>query len=137
MRLRAQLVGAGNPAELDGAFATMARERQHAVLVHGSQMNFASRLRIAELATRHRLPTMGWSADTVEAGWLMSYGADIIGLCRRAGYYVDKVLRGVKPADLPVEQPTKFELVVNVKAARALGLTLPPALLLRADRVIE
>ena len=135
--LRAQLVGAASLVELDSAFTTMARERPDAVVVHPSQMTFPNRLRIAELATRRRLPTMGWSADTVEAGWLMSYGPNIIGLHRRVGYYVAKILQGAKPADLPVEQPTTFELVINVRTAKALGLTIPPSLLLRADRVIE
>jgi putative ABC transport system substrate-binding protein len=135
--LRAQLVGAGSPAELDGVFTAMARERVDAVLVHPSQMIFAQRARIAELAAKQRLPTMGWSADTVEAGWLMSYGPNIIGLYRRAAYYVDKILRGTKPADLPVEQPTKFELVINLKTAKALGLKIPQTLLLRADHVIQ
>jgi len=135
--LRAQLMGAGSPAEIDNAFTAMARERTDAVIVHGSQTIFPNRVRIAELATKRRLPTMGWSADTVEAGFLMSYGPNFLDLHRRAGYYVAKILRGAKPSDMPVEQPTKFELVVNLKTAKALGLTIPPSVLLRADQVIE
>ncbi len=80
---------------------------------------------------------MGWSAETVEAGWLMSYGPNILSLYRRAAYYVDNVLKGAKPADLPIEQPTKFEFAINMKTAKVLGLTIPPSLRLRADQVIE
>ena len=76
---------------------------------------------------KHRLPTMGWTAETVEAGWLMSYGPDILSLYRRAAYYVDKVLKGAKPAELPVEQPTKFEVAPNMRTANALGVTIPPS----------
>jgi len=135
--LHAQLVGAASPGELDSVFTTMGRERPDAVLVQPSHANFLHRARIAELAARHLLPTMGWSAETVEVGWLMSYGPNIPSLYRRAAYYVHKVLKGAKPTDLPVEQPTKFELVINMKTAKALGLTIPPSLLLRADRVVE
>jgi putative ABC transport system substrate-binding protein len=135
--LQVQLLGPRSPAELDNVFTAMARERVDAALVQASQMIFAQRARIAELAAKRRLPTMGWSRDTVEAGWFMSYGPSIISLFRRAAYYVDKVLRGTKPADLPVEQPTKFELVINLKTAKALGLTIPPSLLLQADHVIQ
>ena len=102
-----------------------------------SQTNFLQRARIAELAATHRLPTVGWSADTVEAGLLMSYGPNILSLYGRAATYVDKILKGAKPADLPVEQPTKFELVINLKTAKALGLTIPPSVLLRADELIN
>jgi putative ABC transport system substrate-binding protein len=135
--LHAQLVGAISPAELDSVFTAMGRERPDAVLVQPSHTNFLHRARIAELAAKHLLPTMGWSAETVETGWLMSYGPNILNLYRRAAYYVDKVLRGTKPADLPIEQPTKFEFVINMKTAKALGLTIPSSLLVRADQVIE
>jgi len=135
--LRAQLMGAGSLAEIDNAFAAMARERTDAVIVQGSQTIFPNRGRIAELAMKRRLPTMGWSADTVEAGFLMSYGPNFLDLHRRVGYYVDRILKGAKPADLPVEQPTKFELVINLKTAKALGLMIPPSVLGRADQVIE
>jgi ABC-type uncharacterized transport system substrate-binding protein len=92
---------------------------------------------VAELAIKHRLPTMSNLKDIVEAGGLMSYGPDFDDLYRRGAIYVDKILKGANPADLPVEQPTKFELVINLKTAKALGLTIPPALLLRADQTIE
>ena len=135
--LHAQLVGASSLAELDNVFAAMARERPGAILIQPSHTNFTHRARIAELAVQRLLPTMGWSRDTVEAGWLMSYGPNLLSLYRRAAYYVDRVLRGAKPAALPVEQPTKFELVFNLKTARALGLTIPPSLMLQADENIQ
>jgi putative ABC transport system substrate-binding protein len=92
---------------------------------------------LAQLAQRHRLPTMFTFGEYVEAGGLMSYGPNLTAVNRRAAYYVDRILRGAKPADLPVEQPTKFELVINLKTAKALGLTIPQSLLLRADQVIQ
>src|SRR5262245_24409719 len=100
-------------------------------------MLIGQRSRIANLATRYRLPTVAWPVDHAEAGALMAYGPNVPDMFRRAATYVDKILKGAKAADLPIEQPTKFELVVNLKTAQALGLTIPPSLLLRADRVIE
>jgi putative ABC transport system substrate-binding protein len=135
--LKTQLVGAAGLAELDSVFTAMARERPDAVLVQPSQTNFLNRARIGELATRYLLPTMGWGRETVEAGLLMSYGPNALSMYRRAAYYVDRLLRGAKPADLPVEQPTQFELVINKKTAKTLGLTIPASLLLRADQVID
>ncbi len=98
---------------------------------------FANRQRIAEFATQSRLPLIGWAREFTEAGGLMSYGADLRSLFRRAAYYVDRILKGAKPAELPVEQPTKFVLAVNMKTAKALGLTIPQSLLLRADETIQ
>jgi putative ABC transport system substrate-binding protein len=115
----------------------MARARAHAVLVLGFGPYVAAKQRMAELALRHRLPTFFTFRDHVEAGGLMSYSPDLGDLARRGAIYVDKILRGAKPADLPVEQPTKFELVINAKTAKALGLTIPPSLLLQADQIIE
>ena len=135
--LSAQLVAVTSQGDLDRVFTAMGRERPDALLVQPSQTNFLQRARIAELAATHRLPTVGWSADTVEAGLLMSYGPNILSLYGRAATYVDKILKGAKPADLPVEQPTKFELVINLKTAKALGLAIPPSVLARADQVIE
>jgi putative ABC transport system substrate-binding protein len=106
-------------------------------LVLASPLYFSQRVPLAELALKHRLPGMFGSRENVEAGGLMSYGADYDDLHRRAALYVDKILKGVKPADLPVEQASKFELVINLKAANALGLAIPESLLLRADKVIE
>jgi len=135
--LSAQLVGAANAAELDSVFTTMARERLDAVLVQPSQPNLLHRKRIGELAAKYRLPTMGWNLEMVEAGCLMSYGPNTLSLYRRAAYYVDRLLRGARPADLPVEQPTKFELMINAKTARTIGLIIPPALVQRADQIID
>jgi putative ABC transport system substrate-binding protein len=135
--LHSQLIGAASPAELDSVFTAMAQERPDAVLVQPSQTNFIHRARIGELAAKRLLPTMGWSGETVEAGWLMSYGPNVLSLYRRAAYFIDRILKGAKPADLPVEQPTKFELVINLKTASILGLKVPASVLARADRVIE
>ena len=135
--LRPRLLQAHSAAELDTAFGTMISERVDALIVMPSQMSFAHRTRIAEFAARRRLPAIGPSRWYPGAGGLMYYGTNNAERWRRAPYFVDKILKGANPAELPDEQPTKFELVINMKAARALGLTLPPSLLLRADRVIE
>jgi putative ABC transport system substrate-binding protein len=122
---------------LDGAFSAMAGDRAGALFVPPDGVFWTHRARIADLAARHRLPTMyGFSAQ-LEAGGLMAYGPDVVDNYRRAAGYVAKILKGARPADLPVEQPTKFELTINLKTARALGLTIPPALLARADHLIE
>ena len=134
---RFQLIEARSPNDLDGAFAAMVRARVGAVIVMTSPMFFTQRGRIVELAAKHRLPAMHYTRAYVEAGGLMAYGPSFAALARRVGIFVDKILKGAKPADLPVEQPTKFELVINLKTANALGLTIPPSLLLRADQVIE
>ena len=137
LRLELQPVGAQSAAELEGAFAAMARARAQAVLVFATPIFLGERQRLAELAIAQRLPTMFQLKDYAEAGGLMSYGADLADFYRRGAIHVDKILRGAKPADLPVEQPTKFELVFNLRTAKALGLTIPPSLLQRADQVIE
>ncbi len=126
-----------DPDGLPDAFSAMVRERAGALMVLADTMFFLQRKRIAELATKARLPTMLPFREAVEAGGLMSYGASIPELVRRAATYVDKILKGAKPADLPVEEPTKFELVINMKTAKALGLTIPQSVLVRADQVIE
>ena len=137
LRLQLQVVGARTGAELEGAFSSMARGQAQAVLVLSSALVLAERQHLTALAMRHRLPTMFLQREPVEAGGLMSYGPDRLDLYRRGAIYVDKILKGAKPGDLPVEQPTKFELVINLKTAKALGLTIPPSLLQRADQVIE
>jgi len=137
LRVQLQAVGARTAAELEGAFTAMARARAQAVLVLGSPIFFTERRRMAELAMRHRLPTMLDSRDYVEAGGLMSYSPSYDDLFRRGAIYVDKILKGAKPADLPVEQGTKFELVINLKTAKALGLTIPQLVLARADQIIK
>ena len=135
--LQLQLLQARGPAEFEGAFAAMVRERAAALLVTGDSMFFFHRVRLADLALKSRLPSTSTPEQWAEAGAFMAYGPSLPDLYRRAATYVDKILKGAKPADLPVEQPTKFELVINLKTANALGLTIPPSLLLRADEVIE
>jgi putative ABC transport system substrate-binding protein len=131
------LVEARAPDEFEGAFAAMAKERVGALFVFGDPMFGVHRARLADLAARHRLPTMYTNRPHVEAGGLMCYGPSFADLWRRAATYVDKILKGAKPADLPVEQPTKFELVVNLTTAKTIGLELLQSILLRADEVIE
>ena len=135
--LQLRLATARDPDELGRAFATIANERADALFVFPSTMLFTERRRIVELATKQRLPSMSQDRVFVELGGLLSYGANITELSRRGAAYVDKILKGARPADLPVEQPTKFELVINLKTAKALGLTIPPSLLARADEVIQ
>jgi putative ABC transport system substrate-binding protein len=128
---------ARDPEAFDAAFAAMTRERAEAVLVLADPLFVFHASKLADLAFRHRLPAMYGTRNFVDGGGLMSYWAHQADQARRAASYVDRILRGAKPADLPVEQPSRFELVINLKAAAALGLTFPPALLLRADEVIE
>jgi putative ABC transport system substrate-binding protein len=132
-----QLLEARNPTEFDGAFAAMGKERAGALLVVSDVIFNNHRTRLADLAARSRLPAAYGVRESVEAGGLMSYGTSFLDLLRRSAAYVDKILKGAKPADLPVEQPTKFELVINLKTAKALGIEVPPMLLARADEVIE
>jgi len=134
--VRVQFVEARGPADFDRAFSDMTRARAGALAVLGSAIFNSERRRLVDLAAKHRLPTVYTSRDFVDAGGLMTYGANLADLFRRAATYVDKILKGTKPGDLPVE-PTKFELVINLKTAKALGLTIPPSLLQRADQVIE
>jgi putative ABC transport system substrate-binding protein len=131
------LVAVHTVEDFDGAFATLARERVGAVVVAGSALTTAHRVRLAALALQHRLPSMFGGRESVEAGGLMSYAADHSDLTRRAATYIDKILKGAKPGDLPVEQASKYELVINLTTAKALGLTIPPTLLFQADKVIQ
>jgi putative tryptophan/tyrosine transport system substrate-binding protein len=124
-------------ADLEEAFAVMVRERADAVITLSDTMTYNFPHRFAELAVRHKLPLMSPFREIAEAGGLMSYGPSIPDMNRRAAGYVDKILKGTKPAHLPVGQPTKFELVINLKTAKALGLAIPPEILARADKVIE
>jgi putative tryptophan/tyrosine transport system substrate-binding protein len=132
-----QLVEARDASDFDGAFAAMAKERAGALLVLSDIIFNSHGARLADLATAGRLPTANAVRESVEAGGLMAFGPSFLDSYRRSAEYVDKILKGTKPADLPVEQPTKFELVINLKTAKRLGLTLPPTLLSRADEVIE
>jgi len=126
-----------HPKDIGKAFQAANSGRADAILVLNSPVFIVHRRELADLAARSRLPAMYYSPEFVEDGGLMSYGVSFTDLCRRAPTYVDKILRGAKPADLPVEQPTKFELVINVKTAKQIGLTIPPNVLARADRVIR
>jgi putative ABC transport system substrate-binding protein len=136
LHIRVQNVEARGPEEIESAFAAMARERAEALLVTGSSTFLAHRVRLAELAIKGRLPTMLSFRESVEAGGLMAYAVNMADFVGRAAVYVDKILKGAKPADLPIEQPTRFELVINLKTANALGIAIPQSLLLRANDVI-
>ena len=135
--VRLQVVEARGPEDFDRAFSEMTRARAGAVTVQATPVFDSARQRLVDLAAKKRLPAVYSYRPYVDAGGLMSYGPDLVDLFRRAATYVDKILKGAKPADLPVEQPTKFELVINLKTAKALGLTIPPSLLARANQVIE
>jgi len=137
LAVRLQFVEVRGPADFDRAFSDMTREHADALTVLGSVMFTNERRRLVDLAAKNRLPAVYPWREFVDAGGLMSYGADLGDLYRRAATYVDKILKGATPADLPVEQPTKFELVINLKTANAMGLVVPPTLLARADEVIE
>jgi putative ABC transport system substrate-binding protein len=134
---RLVIIEASSSVAFDGAFRRMAPDRVEGLIVLRDGLFLQNRTRIVNLASKAAVPTVYGHRDEAEAGGLLSYGADSVALFRRAGTYVGKILKGAKPADLPVEQPTQFELVINMKTARGMGLTIPPSLLLRADHVIE
>ena len=135
--IRLQVVEARGPDDFERAFSDMSRARAGAVTVQSTSIFLMEKRRLVGLAARNRLPAIYLLREFVDAGGLVSYGPNFADMCRRAATYVDKILKGAKPGDLPVEQPTKFELVINLKTAKALGLTIPPSLLQRADQVIE
>ena len=135
--LRLQPLGARDPSEIDNAFAAMTNEQSGAVIVLVDAILQENRTRITDLAARHRLPAVYGLSEYAKAGGLLAYGPNRLDMFRHAVTYVDKILKGAKPGDLPIEQPQKFELIVNLKTAKALGLTIPQSLLLRADQVIE
>jgi ABC-type uncharacterized transport system substrate-binding protein len=135
--MRLQILDARGPAEIESAFATMRHARMDAVLVQGTQTLFQNRQKIAQLAGEHHLPALYQESGFMDAGGLVSYGQSIPETYRHAATFVDKILKGAKPGDLPVEQPAKYELVINLKMARALGLTIPQSVLIRADEVIQ
>ncbi len=137
LNVRLLVLKARDPNEFASAFSTATRERAGAVIVLGDTMFYVERTQIAELAARNLLPSIAPQQEQAAAGYLMAYGVSALDAYRRTAVYVDKILRGAKPADLPFEQATKFDLVVNLKTAKALGLTIPPSLLQRADQVIE
>jgi putative tryptophan/tyrosine transport system substrate-binding protein len=136
-RIRLLRLEVQGPEEYESAFAAAARGRADALLVRREPLNQTSRTRIVSLAAQSKLPAIYSLRSYVEAGGLMSYGVYEADLYRRAAYYVDKILKGAKPADLPVEQPTKFEFVINLKTAKQIGLTIPQSVLFRADKVIK
>jgi putative ABC transport system substrate-binding protein len=126
-----------DPTELEKAFEAITRERAMALMVLADPMFVSQAGRIVALSAKSRLPAMYAHRELVDAGGLMFYGASLADMFRRAATYVDKILKGAKPADLPVEQATKFELVINLNAAKQIGLTIPPSVLARADKVIK
>jgi len=137
LNLQLQIVEARIPSEFPAAFAAATKRQAGAVLLYGGSVYFAHQAQLVELAAASRLPAIYGVKEFVVAGGLMAYGVDLRDSARRAAAYVDKILKGAKPGDLPIEQPTKFDLVINLKTAKALGLTMPQSLLLRADEVIQ
>ena len=135
--MQPQFIEAQGPDEFARAFSDMTSARAGGLTVLPSARLLREHRRLVDLAAKNRLPAVYTSREFVDAGGLMAYGPDLADMFRRAATYVDKILKGAKPGDLPVEQPTKFDLVINLKTAKALGLTIPPSLLLRADQVIE
>ena len=132
-----QVLNVRGPNDFDSAFSEMTRERAGALIVLADLLFFDHLKRLVDLAKKHRLPAMHWAKEYVDAGGLMSYASSFSDQFRRAAYFVDRILKGAKPGDLPIEQPTKFELVVNMRTAKALGLTIPQSVLIRADEVIQ
>ena len=138
LKITAQSITVRNPSQdLDGAFREAIKGRANAVIIINTTPVFPFRKKITDLAIKNRLPLLAEASNWVDDGGLMSYGANDAESYRRLATYVDKILKGAKPADLPVEQPTKFELVINLKTAKEIGLTIPPNVLARADRVIK
>ena len=137
MRLQLQSVEVSSVDDFERAFSALKTGGAQALIVAGSGLTFTNARQIATLAMKHRLPSIVSSRDRVDAGGLIAYGPNLAELWRRSATYVDKILKGAKPGDLPIEQPSKFELIINLKTARALGLTLPQSLVLRADEVIQ
>jgi putative tryptophan/tyrosine transport system substrate-binding protein len=135
--IRTQVLEVRNGDEFEGAVKTAIRERAQALILLPDNLFIRQPSRMINLVTKNRLPTMFGDHESVEAGGLMYYGANLADLYRRAATYVDKILKGAKPADLPVEQPTKFEFIINLKAANQIGLTIPPNVLARADKVFR
>src|SRR5262249_790041 len=137
LRIVLSITPVSGPDDFDAVLARAKREGAAGIIVGGDYVTFLHRKRFVEAAGKYRLPGIYWAGEYVEEGGLLTYAAEMTELRRRAATYVDKILKGAKPADLPVEQPTKFELVINMRTAKALGLTIPQSLLLRADRIIE
>ena len=137
LKITVELMKANSPEEIEGAFLEVRKRRIQAVLVTADPMYWSIRERIMQAATQSRVPAMYWAREYVEAGGLISYAANLAEIARVGARYVAQILKGVRPADLPVQDPTKFDLLINLKTAKVLGLTIPPSLLQRADQVIE
>jgi putative ABC transport system substrate-binding protein len=137
LQIKTRLVELRSPEGLEPMYEAVLRDRPEALIVVADPLTMLLRAQLVRFAAEHHLPAIYGTREFVEAGGLMSYGTNVASLFNRAAYYVDRILRGAHPADLPVEQPPKFDLVVNLKAARGLGLTVPQSLLLRADEVIQ
>jgi putative tryptophan/tyrosine transport system substrate-binding protein len=137
LALRLQALEISGPHDIETVFQAATNEHADAILVLASPYLLSNRARVADVAMKARIPTMYYASDFVKDGGLMSYGVNTIDLFRRAASYVDKIVKGANPGDLPVEQPIRFEFVINLRSARAIGLTVPPAVLVRADEVIE
>lgn len=137
LRVTVRAVEVRGPEEFESAFSTIVRERENGIVIGPDGMLYAQRARIATLALERRMPTIFTTVEAVESGGLMAYGPNTFAMFYRSAYYVDKILKGAKPGDLPVEEPTKFDLVLNGKTASALGLTIPPSILARADRLVQ
>jgi putative ABC transport system substrate-binding protein len=135
--VKLQFIDVLSPKDIEAAFRRAVKERADALLAQGSGVLNTHRTQVADLALKSRLPAMYYAAEFVEAGGLMFYGVDFADLYRRAATYVDKILKGAKPAELPVEQPKKFEFIINLKAAKQIGITIPQSVLYRADKVIK
>jgi putative ABC transport system substrate-binding protein len=135
--LSVEIFEARSLSELPGAFEAIAKAGMRALMINQEGLFFVGRAQIAELAIAHQLVTCVWSPEVLKAGALMSYGPNIVAICRRTAVFVQKILNGTKPAEIPVELPTKFELGINLKTAQALRIRIPPTLLARADEVIE
>jgi putative ABC transport system substrate-binding protein len=135
--LKLQLVPVRDPNEFESVYAKMSKQQLDAVIIIQGGFTLTHRIRLVELAAKHRLPSLCEQSAWANDGCLISYGRDQLSQWRRAAYFVDRILKGTKPADLPVEQPTKFELVINLKTAKQIGLTIPPNVLARADKVIK
>jgi putative ABC transport system substrate-binding protein len=136
-RLQFQYLDVLDPKDIETQFRTAAKGRADAILIMNSPIFIAYRKQVTDVAAKNRLPAIYYSTEFVEDGGLMCYGVSFTDLYRRAAVYIDKILKGAKPADLPVEQPLKFEFIINLKAAKQIGLTIPPNVLVRADRVIK
>jgi len=137
LKIKILVVDVRSADQLDGAFDLIIQKHPDALLVPGDRVFLTNRVRIVQFATQRRLPAMSAYRELVEAGGLISFGPSYAGMHRRAAFYVDRILKGAKPGDLPVERPTTFEMVINLRAAKTLGLTVPPAVLARADEVIQ